>query len=480
MSGDAYSMREALIENMRRLNLDSYEVGGCIRDELLGKQAKDIDFAVCGVTYDDLVRVLEPEGIVTPNVVGERLVGCRLLADWTPREGVEISLARTERSTESGRANFDVSTDPRLGILDDLGRRDFTVNAIARSVRSGQLVDPFGGALDIAAMKLRVIGPDSFHDDPSRILRGLVRVAKDGFIPDSKTLRQMQVHAYKLAVEPAEQIYLELDRLLAGDKAAQALRIGRSAWALQVALPELAPIIGFVQESQYHDLSCDEHTFEVVDHACRYKASQVVRWAALFHDSGKPASAWRGKDGNLHFYRNSKDPNSRSHEEIGGEITRAAFNRLQQPPMEFRIRVIQLVEEHMFTDSVKIDPLRARRFIQRVGRDRVDDLLLLRRCDREAKGYGPIAPEQDAALTAWEDLVAQERNQPLMIKDLVVGGHDALALGFEGKEIGALLNDVLFNVTDNPELNTRESLLPMMERRAIKQGKTSGSGEVAP
>ena len=81
-------MRDRLIANMHRIGLDSYEVGGCIRDELLGKQAKDVDFVVCGVDYDELERVLAAEGIVAPNTVGGRLVGCRLLADWTPPEGL--------------------------------------------------------------------------------------------------------------------------------------------------------------------------------------------------------------------------------------------------------------------------------------------------------------------------------------------------------------------------------------------------------
>ena len=195
----------------------------------------------------------------------------------------------------------------------------------------------------------------------------------------------------------------------------------------------------------------------------------VVRWAALFHDVGKPASAWRGDDGKLHYYRNPADPNSRSHEEIGAEITRAAMNRLQQPPNDLRYDVIQLVAEHMYSDDRKQTPLRARRFIQRIGRDRVFDLLLLRRCDRVGKGYGPLSGDEDAHLIAWENLVDQERDRPLLIADLAVNGNDALALGFVGTQIGALLNDVLRLVVDNPELNSRERLLPIMERRAAKR-----------
>lgn len=459
-------MREILIENMKRLGLEAYEVGGCIRDELLGKEAKDIDFAVCGLTYRQLARALMSEGKVTPNTVGGRLVGCRLRASWTPREGIEVSLARTEHSTSSGRANFQVDVDPSFTIIDDLSRRDFTVNAMARSVTTGELVDPFGGAADVASKTLRVIGPESFVDDPSRILRGLARVAKDGFRPDQETLEQMRLHATELAVEPAEQVFFELERILSGREAADALRIGVEVGALQVALPELIPIIGFEQESRYHDLTCDEHTFRVVEEACRAGADQTVRWAALFHDSGKPATSWRGADGHLHFYANPDDPDSISHEQAGAAITRAAMNRLQQPPIELRRDVIALVEEHMYEDDRKIHPLRARRFIQRIGRDRVGQLLLLRRCDRAGKGVGPLGEAEDQHLRAWEALVEQQMEKPLTLHDLAVDGHDAMAFGFKERAIGELLKDLLRIVTDDPSLNERERLLAMIERKA--------------
>jgi tRNA nucleotidyltransferase (CCA-adding enzyme) len=456
---------------MRRLDLETFEVGGCIRDELLGKEAKDIDFAVCGVTHEQLGRALSREGNAVENVVGGRVVGFRLFSEWAPPEGVEISLARVERSTSSGRANFEVELDPTLTIVDDLGRRDFTINAIARNIHTGELVDPFDGAADVASKTLRVIGEQSFAEDPSRILRGLVRIAKDGFVPDNYTLGQMVHYAQRLEVEPAEQIYFELDRMLSGPYAGEALRIGVKTGAIQVALPELVPIVGFEQESRYHDLTCDQHTFRVVEEACRAGASQVVRWAALFHDSGKPVMAWRGADGHLHFYANPDDPKSQNHETVGAAITRDAFNRLLQPPMDFRKDVIQLVAEHMYTDDRRHHPLRARRFIQRVGRDRVKDLLLLRRCDRTGKYEGPLDPDEDSSLRAWEELVESQLNQPLIITDLAINGHDAMAVGFKGVEIGALLKDVLRLVTDQPELNERGKLLSLIERRAIKEGK---------
>lgn len=230
-----------------RLDLDAYIVGGFVRDTLAGLPAKDIDLAVTGIGYEDLHRRLGSAGRIVPNVVGGghaavrltrpdggvsvheprqgedladlaerlardgevlptvigggRLVGCRLRMPGIA-DGVEISLARTEKSLAPGRAHFETTVHPDLTIADDLGRRDFTVNAIAQNLRTGELVDPLGGAADLEAGILRVIGPESFAEDPSRILRGLVRIAKDGLRPDAVTLEQMRLHAPALLVEP--------------------------------------------------------------------------------------------------------------------------------------------------------------------------------------------------------------------------------------------------------------------------------------
>lgn len=550
-------------EHLRKLDLQLYEVGGVVRDELRGNGhlVKDIDVAVCGLTYNQLAAKLEPHGFVSPNIVGGgklglrvfdgnnnegkllkpekketwrqfyrrakalgcvepevydgvgRLVGCRLQASWTPSEGIEISLARTEKSTAPGRANFAVETGPDVTILQDLARRDFTINAIARDLKTGELIDPFDGEKDIKEGILRVIGPDSFLEDPSRIIRGLVRIAKDDLNPDAYTLEQMQLHVEGLLAEPAEQIWGDLEKLLQGQHAAKALRIARDCGILTnpAVLPELVSIIGFEQRSLYHDLTADEHTFRAVDIACQRNASIAVRVAALLHDSAKGEVAWSPvgdeKGEVLHYYSAWSDKKdmkvvcpqcrrvvilkansdtreidgegdlcshcagvyfARDHALAGADKTRKALLRFKQPPTELIEKVELLTREHMFHDDMKETPLSARRFIKRVGRDNVEDLLALRQADRRAKA-SKFSPEDATKLKRWEKLVQSQIDMPLYPKELAVSGHDAMRFGFQGPQVGAALKDLAKGVIDTPEANTRERLLLWLARRAVKE-----------
>jgi putative nucleotidyltransferase with HDIG domain len=463
-----------LRERLRGLEIaDSlYEVGGCLRDEVVGKPAKDLDVVAVGLRYEDLEAVLSRHGRVVPNRVGGRLVGCRLYAHWSSASGIEISLARRERSLEPGRAAFEVDVAPSISLHEDLRRRDYTINAIARHIPSGRIHDPFGGLDDALARRLRVITPESFREDPSRILRGLTRVSVDGFLPDEETFFLMRRHASLLEREPVEQIYLDLERILQGPRAAAALRLARDSGVLSVVLPELDPIIGYQQQSPYHSLTLDEHTFAVLEEACRLDAPLSVRWAALLHDVGKPHVAWIGDDGARHYYANPDDPEARGHAEVGAEIAERTLRRLKQPPRALIERVALLVREHMYKDDAKPTPLRARRFLQRLGKEAAEELMLLRWADRAGKG-GSFDDEERKRLRRWRELVREAQACPLAVRDLAVDGHDAQAFGFRGPEIRELLEEFLSLVIDDPVLNERSRQLEWILRRARKAGKVT-------
>lgn len=534
------------------MGLDAYEVGGCVRDELMGREAKDVDIAVSGVSYDELEAKLSPHGFVHPNIVGGgklglrvftdanpdgellkpekgetyralvaraevsrgfvssrpevydgtgALVGCRLFTDWTPEEGIEISLARTERSTATGRKHFETTVDPSVGIEEDLRRRDFTVNAIARHLLTGELIDPFGGEQDLKDGILRTVTPQSFEEDPSRIIRGLARISKDDLTPDAETLEQMRQWSHLLPSEPPEQIYRDMREVLKGRHAAKALRIARDTGVLETIIPEFKSVIGFKQESRYHGLSLDEHILLAVEHASELGAPESVRWAALLHDIGKPATAFRGKDENLHYYAPqgeatcpscqrqviihpeghkelvsgeslcahcSSSDFGQSHEAVGAALARQALERFRQPDNALLDKVELLVKEHMYRDEAKLEPLRARKFAKRIGRDSVEELMLLRRADRAAKDEHGLRPEWDEELSQWEQLVRREMHAPLYAKELAISGHDALAFGFKGPAIGGVLEDILSQVVADPSNNERERLLKWLAKRAVK------------
>jgi len=468
---------EAYVES---LGLDAYLVGGAVRDELLGLDSKDADFLVPGVDTEGLKRALEPHGRVEDLVVAGRLVGVRLhprdrAVRSLARAGIEFAPPRAERSTGPGRHDFEIVADPSLSVEDDMRRRDFTVNAMARRLSSGVLVDPVGGRADLEAGILRTVSPRSFQEDPLRIVRALRFVSQLGFAPDERTLRQMREEAPAVRLVSGERIggglradgMGELSKLLLGREPARALRLARDTGVLAELLPEFRDAIGFDQESRYHDLSVDEHTFAVVQAAADRHRSLAVRLAALFHDLGKPHVAWRGTDGRLHYYA-KPGYSSRSHEQVSAELADEALRRLRYPNA-LRQRVVRIIRHHMFKPGAP-DPQRARRFLKKHGAEGARDLLDHKEADllgkRGSEGEPPPV-EELAKLAAFRAAVEAERGSPYRLADLAIGGDDLIALGLRpGPAIGRILRELLDAVVDNPELNTRDELLRRARRLA--------------
>src|SRR5689334_13460387 len=272
-------MDRTIEDFVRGLGLDAYLVGGAVRDELLGLESKDADFVVPGVDYDGLRRALEPHGKVEDFEVAGRHVGARLY----PRDkrvraaapaGIEFAPPRAERSTGPGRHDFVIVADPSLSIEDDMARRDFTVNAIARRLETGELVDPFAGQKDLQDGVLRTVGERSFAEDPLRIVRGLRLVSQLGLTAAESTVQQMRDEAGNVGLVSGERLGDELAKLLLGAQPAKALRLARETGVLAELVPELDP-------------SMDEHTFTVVQATADAGASLAVRLAALLHDTAR-------------------------------------------------------------------------------------------------------------------------------------------------------------------------------------------------
>src|SRR6266404_3532845 len=191
---------KAVEDYVATLGLDAYLVGGAVRDELLGLQSKDADFLVLGTDILGLRTALEPHGRVEDLVVAGRPVGVRLF----PRDrdlrsaapaGIEFAPPRREQSTGPGRHDFEIVVDPNASVEEDLARRDFTVNAMARHLGDGMIVDPLEGRADLDRRVIRTVSPRSFAEDPLRLVRGLRLVSQLGFDPDDETLRQMEQEA---------------------------------------------------------------------------------------------------------------------------------------------------------------------------------------------------------------------------------------------------------------------------------------------
>jgi len=444
---------DSVADYVHSLGLDAYLVGGAVRDELLGKPVRERDFVVPGVGHAELRAALEPHGRVEDLVVADQRVGVRLLPrDKAARAlqpaGIEFTPPRVERSTGPGRHDFEIAADAGISREEDMARRDFTINAIARRLETGEVLDPLGGRADLERAVLRTTSPTSFRDDPLRILRGVRFVAQLGFDPDEDTLRQMHEWAPQLEHVSAERIggglaadgLGELSKLLLGAHPAKALRLAREAGVLLHVLPEFEPAIGYDQHSARQHLTLDEHVFEVVQAASDASLPLEVRLATLLHDLGKPEAEREGGD----------------HAAIGATLAGRALSRLRYPT-RLRDYVVRLVREHPFDPEGEPAAVDARRFLARHGDRLARDLLSHRAADLAGK----TVPEGDWAwLERFRTLVEQERTQPHRLGDLEVDGSDLIAIGFsEGPELGRTLRTLLDEVVEEPERNRRAHLL---------------------
>ena len=360
---------KAVEDYVANLGLDAYLVGGAVRDELLGLQSKDADFLVPGVDILGLHDGARAARACRGSDRRGKTVGVRLF----PRDrdlrsvapaGIEFAPPRREQSTGPGRHDFEIVVDPSATVEDDLARRDFTVNAIARRLGDARLVDPFDG-------RRRSRAPRSSHRLAAELRRGSAAtraraavVSQLGLEPDEETLRQMDEEARAVAIVSGERVggglaadgMGELSKLLLGRDPRKALRLARdtASWSSSSRVREgcrLRPGVALPRPD------VDEHTFAVVQAAADAGMSLRVRLAALFHDLGKPHVAWRGSDRRLHFYARH---GRRDHAEVGAQLADGALRRLRYPN-ELRESVVRIIRFHML-DIGKADEVRARRF----------------------------------------------------------------------------------------------------------------------
>src|SRR3954447_14698294 len=443
---------------IRSLGIEAYVVGGAVRDQLLGIEHRDEDFLVPGVDQAALRALLEPHGRVEDMEVHGQLVGVRL----HPRDrairalvpaGIDLVPPRAERSTGPGHHDFEIVSDPSIGLEEDMARRDFTINAMAIRLAGGELVDPFGGKADLEQGIIRTVSPRSLQEDPLRIVRALRFVSQLGFELAPDAVQQMEAGASGLTHVSAERIgggikadgLGELSKLLLGREPARALRLARDTGVLTTIIPEFAPTIGFSLGSERQPVPLDEHIFAVVQNAAVAGASLEVRLAALLHDLGKPQVG--GEDSR--------------HADAGATIAGRVLRRLRYPT-RVRHHVAHIVAAHGFRVDRPVDERTARRFLANHGDELARDLLDHKAADLGAKR---IPSEELEAFEQLRRLVAAEGSQPHRLADLAVSGDDLRAIGYaEGPDLGRVLKALLDDVVDDPQRNERAWLLDRAAR----------------
>ena len=422
------------LNTLERSGCEAWVVGGCVRDALLGRTPKDYD--VCTRALPEQTRaVFAGHQLI---LAGEKHGTVGVVVEG---QTVEITTYRTEGTYADSRHPDWVSF---VGAIDqDLARRDFTVNAMAWSPNRG-LRDPFGGRADLETKTLRAVGePEQrFREDALRILRGIRFCAAYGLEPEEKTLGAMFSQRSLMDRLARERVYDELCGFL---PCAGLEDLQRFAPILAQAIPELAPMIGFDQHSPHHAYDLFTHTAYV---CAAVPPDLTLRWAGLLHDTGKIPTFTRDETGRGHFYGHAKE---------SAALADGILRRLRAPT-RLREDVVELIGLHM----TKFEPEKKaiRRWLGRLGSEKLEKLLLLQQADMGSKGTGkPGEAEQFARLRACAAEVEAEETC-LSLKDLAVNGGDLIALGFTpGPEIGRCLQALLNRVLDERAPNDRDALL---------------------
>lgn len=414
----------------------AYLVGGAVRDALLGRETHDWDVATDALP--ETILGLFPEGEY------ENRFGTVLA------HGVEITTFRRDHHYPDHRRPASVTfTD---SVVEDLVRRDFTVNAIAWGRGAGArpddvgFVDPADGRADLERRLLRAVGdpPARFDEDALRLLRAARIASAVGLAIEPATLAAMRRHADDVRWVSGERVGIELRRMVEAEVPSRAFRIMADTGLLQPCFPELADQIG-IPQAKLPGQDCFDHTLATLDAAAVLDpGDERMLLCALLHDSGKPATMDRG-----HFH---------GHEQVGAVFAEGLLSRVAYPRSEART-IGRIIREHMFAYSPSWTDAAVRRFMRRTGTDIVDDVLRLRRADNVGSGW----PPDDGGVDELRARIAAQRaaGVPLEVTDLAVDGTDLMAeLGRPGGPwLGRLLDRLLDSVVADPRRNTRRQLL---------------------
>jgi poly(A) polymerase len=449
---------------------DAWIVGGALRDELLGRPVTDVDIAVRG-------HAKGPAKALAAEVGGPTFPLSEAFGAWRVID------------REAGRV-YDVSTLQGPSLEADLALRDFTVNAMARPVAElsvaalrgpaagAELIDPLGGHADLAARTLRVIGPQAYESDPLRALRLARFVAELEFEPDAETERLTRAAAPRVAEAAGERVFAELRRLVLAPNVIGGLEVADRLGLLHAVLPELAELHD-VEQSHYHHLDVYGHTIEVLERLLELEAQasgrlrafldepladeltrgEALRFGALLHDIGKPAT---------HAVRESGRVTFMGHDRLGERMVRDVCRRLRTS--ERFSRFVEAVTRHhlvlgFLVHERPLDRRAVYRYLRRTEPVEVEVTLLScadrlatrgRKADVAITAHMELAEELMEAALDWRE---QGRPAPL-----VRGDELAAELGIEpGPELGRLLAE-LEEATYAGEVTTREEALGFARR----------------
>lgn len=435
MTMDMPKNADIAINLLQSAGFEAYAVGGCVRDSLLGKTPNDWDITT-SAKPEDMKSVFADFHCIDTGIKHGTVT---VVIDGEP---LEITTFRLDGEYEDNRHPKSVTFTSNLGA--DLGRRDFTVNAMAYSKKTGT-VDLFGGQNDLKNGIIRCVGdPDRrFNEDALRILRALRFASALDFEIEEKTAQSLLKNRALLGNISEERIAKELLKLVCGKGAKRILT--DFAPVLFEILPELQPMYKNSHDNPHHCYDIYEHTLIAVE---SIDPEPTLRFAMLLHDCGKPAVKKFDENGVAHFY---------GHQRISAEISAQILARLKVSN-KFRDEILFLVSNHdrweLYENTEKMP-----RYLSKFGLDGVLNLLKVMRADVLAQSpeyryrLDQIADAEETA----KNLAAQK--PCLSLSELQINGRTLMDIGIpQGRKLGAVLAQLLDEVIDGVTKNTQEAL----------------------
>lgn len=427
------------MEKLEDAGFEAYLVGGSLRDILMGREVHDFDIT-SSAKPEEVMEVFSDFKVIP---TGLKHGTVTVLVEDEP---LEITTFRSESGYSDGRHPDSVSF--AKSVEDDLGRRDFTMNAMACRI-NGELFDLFGGQKDIADKLVRTVGnaKERFSEDGLRILRAIRFAAVLGFEVEAGTKDAIHQMGYMIEKVSEERIVSEFNKIMLSEKPSTYLREYKDI--ICIFIPELEACIGFDQKNHHHVYDVFEHTLRVVDNM---PPKLSLRLAALFHDISKPFCFEIGSDGEGHFY---------GHASKSSEMAENILRRLKYDNVTIT-DVCQLVKyhDHQIENNDKI----IKRMLRRLGEKGFFDILDLKRADN--LGQSEEFRYRQDILQELENSARRilDEKACFSIKDMAINGSDLIKLGMvQGPEIGEVLEMLLDRVISGEIKNDRQELIACLK-----------------
>lgn len=424
-----------IISQLESAGYEGYAVGGCVRDSILQKEPDDWDITTSASPSE--VKALFQRTIDTGILHGTITV----LIDKT---GYEVTTYRIDGEYEDSRHPKEVQFTSSL--LEDLKRRDFTINAMAYNERTG-MVDEFGGMKDLEEGTIRCVGDpmERFSEDALRIMRAVRFSAQLGYTIEENTRSAIRKLCPNLKNISVERINTELTKLIISNHP-EYLRDAFEMGITEIIMPEFNAIMAMPQNNPHHCYSVGEHTLQAMKNS---SPDKILRYTILFHDFGKALTKTTDEEGIDHFY---------GHADKSAELTQKIMKNLRFDNDTLHA-VVKLVQYH--DKKIETTPQAVRRAVATIGDELFLKLLEVKRADFMAQSNYKREEKTETYQTLqllYQEM--KEKAECTSLKTLAVNGKDLLDMGIKpGKEIGELLSMLLEIVLEDPAKNTKEYLL---------------------